>query len=176
VTRAAAFLDRDGTINESPPEGEWVTRIEDFRLLPGAVDGMTRLARCGHLLVVTSNQRGVAKGLVSQELLRAAEQAVQEALRPHGVEMAGFYYCPHELEQDCDCRKPRPGMLLQAATELDLDLDRSWMVGDSRKDVEAGMTAGCRTAYLGDEPVTGATLSVDSLEAAAISICGDPAP
>lgn len=173
MTRPAAFLDRDGTINEGPPVGEWVTRMEDFRLLPGAVDGMARLARCGYVLVGVSNQRGVAKGLVAQEFLRAAEQAVQDALQPRAAEIAGFYYCPHELEEDCECRKPKPGMLLQAAAEHGLDLGASWMVGDSKKDVEAGSAAGCRTAYLGDEPEVAATLRVDSLDAAATSICRD---
>jgi D-glycero-D-manno-heptose 1,7-bisphosphate phosphatase len=173
VTRQAAFLDRDGTINESPPQGEYVTRIEDFRLLPGAVEGLGSLARCGFALVVVSNQRGVAKGLVSEELLRATEEAIQEALRPEGTEIARFYYCPHELEEECDCRKPRPGMLIRAQEDLGLDARASWMIGDSGTDIEAGKAAGCRTAYLGNEPGVGATLTAESLADAASAICAE---
>ena len=173
MKRQAAFLDRDGTINESPPEGEYVTRVEDFQLLPGAVEGIARLAGCSYTLVVVSNQRGVARGLVSQELLRTTETLLQEALRPHGAKIADFYYCTHELDEGCDCRKPLPGMLLQAASELDLDLGESWMIGDSQKDVEAGRAAGCRTIYLGSESGIGGTLTAESLEAAATSICAD---
>lgn len=171
MTRQAAFLDRDGTINQSPPQGEYVTQIEDFRLLPDAVEGMGRLARCGFALVVVSNQRGVAKGLVSEDLLRATEEAIQEALRPAGTAIARFYYCPHELEEECDCRKPRPGMLIRAQEELGLDASASWMIGDSGTDIEAGRAAGCRTAYLGDEPRVGATLTAASLADAASEIC-----
>jgi len=174
VTRRAAFLDRDGTINENPPPHEYVTRIEDFRLLPGAAQGMARLGDCGHALVVVSNQRGVARGLVSQEVLRATERVLQDALRPLGAEIAGFYYCPHELDEDCDCRKPRPGMLLEAAEELSLDLGGSWMIGDSQSDMEAGSAAGCRTVYLGRKASVPATLTTESLDAAATLICVDP--
>ena len=174
VTRKAAFLDRDGTINEKPEEQKYVTRVEGFHLLPGAVRGLSNLAECGYALVVVSNQRGVARGLVSHDLLRATEEVLQEALRPHGAEIAAFYYCPHELDEDCECRKPRPGMLLQAASELDLDLGASWMIGDSPSDIAAGRSAGCRTVYLGDQAEPDSTLGADSLEAAATSICADP--
>jgi D-glycero-D-manno-heptose 1,7-bisphosphate phosphatase len=148
-----------------------VTRIEDFRILPGALEGMARLAACGYALVVVSNQRGVARGLVSDEVLRATEAALDRGLEPHGVRVAGFYYCPHEIAEECDCRKPKPGLLLAAAEELDLDLGASWMVGDSHSDVEAGAAAGCRTAYLGSEQGVDATLSAGSLDEAAAAIC-----
>jgi D-glycero-D-manno-heptose 1,7-bisphosphate phosphatase len=173
VNRRAAFLDRDGTINRRPPEHEYVTRTEDFALLPRAIEGMARLAGCGHTLVVVSNQRGVARGLVSEEVLEQTEGLLQDALRPHGAEVAAFYYCPHELSEDCDCRKPRPGMLLEAASNLGVDLSSSWMIGDSPADIGAGEAAGCLTAYLGDEPGVAATVRAESLDAAANSICAD---
>lgn len=176
LKRKAAFLDRDGTINEKPPEHEYVTRIEDFRLLPDAVEGMAQLARCGHALVIVSNQRGVARGQVSRELLEATEEVLQDTLRRHEAEIAGFYYCPHELDENCECRKPRPGMLLQAGSELALDLRDSWMIGDSPSDVEAGRAAGCRTAYLGDAADVDATLRADSLSDAGTAICGSASP
>src|SRR3954453_7452622 len=100
VRRKAAFLDRDGTINEKPGEHEYVTRVEGFHLLPGAVQGLTKLADCGYALVVGSNQRGIASGLVQHDLLRATEEVLQQALPPPGAEMAGHYYCPYGLDQD----------------------------------------------------------------------------
>jgi D-glycero-D-manno-heptose 1,7-bisphosphate phosphatase len=166
------FLDRDGTINQSPAEGGYVTRVEDFHVLPGAAEGMAKLAGCGYALVVVSNQRGVAKGLTSEDVLRATEEVVHDALRAREAEVAGFYYCPHELDEGCDCRKPAPGMLLRAAADLDLDLGSSWMVGDSQSDVEAGAAAGCKTAFLGTQQDTAATIAADSLADAADVICG----
>lgn len=154
-----------------PPAHAYVTQIEDFELLPGALEGMERLASCAYRLVVVSNQRGISRGLVTEEALRATETALQAALRPLGAEIEGFYYCPHEIADDCDCRKPKPGLLIRAAAELDLDLETSWMIGDSPSDVEAGASAGCRTAYLRDGAEVPATLIADSLEQAAEAIC-----
>jgi D-glycero-D-manno-heptose 1,7-bisphosphate phosphatase len=165
----AAFLDRDGTINRRPPPHEYVTRLEDFELLPGAVDGIAALSQCGFTLVVVSNQRGLARGMLTVEVLRATETVLQDALRPLGAEIAGFHYCPHDTDEDCGCRKPAPGMLLRAADELDLDLGSSWMIGDSESDVEAGTAAGCRTVSLGE--AKGATLSAATLPEAAELVC-----
>jgi D-glycero-D-manno-heptose 1,7-bisphosphate phosphatase len=135
---------------------------------------MRRLAGCGYLLVVASNQRGIARGLLTDDVLRATERALQEALAPHGVRIAGFYYCPHEIAEECDCRKPKPGLLLRAAEELGVDLGASWMVGDSPADIEAGESAGCSTAYLGQGPGVSADLTAESLEEAAALICERP--
>jgi D-glycero-D-manno-heptose 1,7-bisphosphate phosphatase len=155
-----------------PPEHEYVTRPEDFELLPGALDGIAELARCGFTLAVVSNQRGIARGLVDASVLDEIERRLQAALEPLGARIAGFYYCPHMDEDDCDCRKPKPGLLLDAAGDLGLDLEASWMIGDSLSDVQAGAAAGCRTAYLGPDPGIEATLSAPSLELAAPAICG----
>jgi D-glycero-D-manno-heptose 1,7-bisphosphate phosphatase len=149
-----------------------VTRVEEFRLLPGAIEGMARLAACGYELVIASNQRGIARGLVGEAVLGEVEAAIQRALEPRGVGVSGFYYCPHQTDDPaCDCRKPKPGMLLRAASELDLDLSRSWMIGDSPSDVAAGAAAGTLTAYIGSEAEPGATLRAVSLKAAAAEIC-----
>ena len=173
MSRPAAFLDRDGTINRRPPPHQYVSQLEDFELLPGAVEGMASLAACGYTLVLASNQRGIARDLVSEDFLRASEAALHEALAADGVEIGGFYYCPHEIEEGCDCRKPQPGMLLRAAAELGLNLESSWMVGDSASDVEAGAAAGCRTAAIGPEAAAAeATVTAGSLREAAELICG----
>ncbi len=148
-----------------------MTRLDDFELLPGAVEGMAHLAACGLTLVVASNQRGIARGIVSEGFLRASEAALQAELSLLGAEISGFYYCPHGIEEDCDCRKPRPGMLLRAAGDLDLDLASSWMVGDSASDVEAGSAAGCRTAAIGPETIERATITAPTLQRAAELIC-----
>jgi D-glycero-D-manno-heptose 1,7-bisphosphate phosphatase len=149
MTRAAAFVDRDGTINERPPPHQYVARAEDFRWLPGAQEGLVRLAAAGLRLVVVSNQRGIARGLVSWETIHGIEAEIQDRLGSQGVAVESFRYCPHELAADCPCRKPRPGMLLDAARDLGLDLPSSWMIGDSASDVEAGRAAGCLTALVG---------------------------
>ena len=127
------------------------------------------------MLAVVSNQRGVARGLVSHETLTAIEAEIQAALAPHGVQIAAFRYCPHELDGGCDCRKPKPGMILALAGELQIDLARSWMIGDSVSDVEAGRAAGTRTALIATAGV--ADLVGDSLGdvAAVIARQGDHA-
>jgi D-glycero-D-manno-heptose 1,7-bisphosphate phosphatase len=149
VSRSAAvFLDRDGVLNVRPPEHEYVTDPDGFEWLPGAAEGVALLNRAGYRVVVVSNQRGVARGVVSQETLTAIETRITEGLRDAGGHVEAYYYCPHDLSETCDCRKPRPGLLLQAVEELGLDLGRSAMIGDAESDVEAGRAAGCGTTIL----------------------------
>jgi len=109
---------------------------------------MVRLAKTSRPLVVVSNQRGVSRGLVSPSTLLAIETRIQEALAVHGCRVEAFRYCLHDIIDGCECRKPRPGLLLSAARDLHLDLVHSWMIGDSEADVEAGRSAGCRTILL----------------------------
>jgi D-glycero-D-manno-heptose 1,7-bisphosphate phosphatase len=148
--KRAAFLDRDGVINRKANEGEYVTRWEDFHFLSGAAAGIAMLNAAGWSVIVISNQRCVAKGLLSREGLESIHRRMQEELAVAGARLDGIYYCPHEKE--CECRKPAPGMLLKAAKEHQLDLQASWMVGDSETDVEAGKRAGCKTAQLVRSP------------------------
>jgi D-glycero-D-manno-heptose 1,7-bisphosphate phosphatase len=148
MSRPAAFVDRDGTINAQPPEHDYVTSEAGFVWLPGAVDGLVRLASAGYVLTVVSNQRGVARGMVTTELLTQIEQRIQTELGGYGCEIAAFRYCVHDHDARCDCRKPKPGLILQLADELGLDLVRSWMIGDSASDVQAGKAAGCMTALV----------------------------
>jgi D-glycero-D-manno-heptose 1,7-bisphosphate phosphatase len=145
--------------------------MSQFRILPGTIEGLVRLAGCGFALVVVSNQRGLTRGAVTEGLLRAAEAALQSELAPHGVRIEGFYYCPHEVDANCECRKPKPGLLLRAAEDLALDLSGSWMIGDSEADVEAGRAAGCKTLLLGNQDGGSATAVADSLPSAAELVC-----
>lgn len=139
--RAAAFLDRDGILNARPAPHDCVRDVAELELLPGVGEAVRTLVDSGYEVVVVSNQRGVARGLVTLETLHAIEERLRrEARRP-----IGFYYCTHDEHEGCDCRKPKPGLLLQAARELGLDLARSTMIGDSESDVGAGRAAGART-------------------------------
>ncbi len=146
--KRAVFLDRDGVINHKAAEGEYVTRWEDFHFLPGAVEAISSLDRAGWSVIVISNQRCVAKGLLTIAELEAIHQKMLEELARAGAKLDGIYYCPHDGESLCLCRKPSPGMLLTAAQEHQIDLTSSWMVGDSESDIEAGKRAGCGTVRI----------------------------
>ncbi len=150
MSRPAAFLDRDGTLNLRAAKHEYVTSEEDFVWLPGAAAGAARLARAGYVLAVVSNQRGVTRGLVTLAVLDAIEERIQRDLGPYGCAIEAFRYCFHDTRDGCDCRKPKPGMIVELARALDLDVERSWMIGDSENDVRAGTASGCRTARLGE--------------------------
>lgn len=148
----AVFLDKDGTLLEDVPHN-----VEPMlmRWTPKAAEGVRLLAEAGYRLVVVSNQSGVARGLFREEALVGVRRRLDEMFQAIGVSLDGFYYCPHYAEGTvwpyavvCDCRKPLPGLLLRAAREHQLDLARSWMVGDILDDVEAGRRAGCRTILL----------------------------
>ena len=166
MSRPAAFLDRDGTLNVRAAEHHYVCSPDDFEWLPGAAAGAARLAKAGYALVVVSNQRGLARGLVTHAVLREIEALIQAGLEAEGCRVEAFRYCPHDLADACACRKPMPGLLLDAAADLDLDLAASWMIGDADSDVRAGQAAGCRTALIGTASGTTADLTAPSLDAA----------
>jgi D-glycero-D-manno-heptose 1,7-bisphosphate phosphatase len=160
VSRPAAFIDRDGVINELIPDPvsgrpESPLRVSDVRLVPGASAALVRLATAGRCLVGVSNQPAAAKGLVPVSQLHEVQDRVLELLAADGVRFDDFQLCLHhpegvvpELSGPCRCRKPEPGMLLDAAAALDLDLTASWMVGDTDGDVQAGRAAGCLTVLV----------------------------
>ena len=152
VTRRAVFLDRDGTLNVRPARHDYVRSPDQFTWLPGSREALAQLARAGYVLAVVSNQRGIARGLLTQETLDGIERRIEVDLRPFRCRITSFRYCPHDVRDGCVCRKPKPGMLLELARELDLDLARSWVVGDSETDVLAARAAGCRAALVGAVP------------------------
>lgn len=153
--RRAAFLDRDGVINRKAPAGRYVTRWEEMRILPGAAAGIGLLNQAGFRVVVASNQRCVARGLITASGLEAMHRRMCEALARSGAMIDAIYYCPHEGHPPCACRKPAPGMLLAAASDYKLELAASWMIGDSNSDVTAGIKAGCRTVLLAKDGQSG---------------------
>jgi histidinol-phosphate phosphatase family protein len=174
--RRAAFVDRDGTLNVRPAEHDYVRSLTGFAWLPGALDGLVALDRAGYVLAVVSNQRGVARGLVSPAVLTQIEDLIQRDLEARGARISAFRYCLHDESDACDCRKPKPGLILDLARELDLDVAASWMIGDSGTDIEAGRRAGCRTALVSNAPARSgaADLVAPSLAEAAALIAGEP--
>jgi D-glycero-D-manno-heptose 1,7-bisphosphate phosphatase len=155
----AVFLDRDGIIcdlvvdpSSGTPESPY--RAEDVRILDGVSAALEALAGAGMILVVASNQPAAAKGIATPEALAEVHRRVVELLGPSRGSISAWRYCYHHpdardpLLRECECRKPKPGMLRDAARDLALDLERSWMVGDADRDIEAGAAAGCRTALV----------------------------
>ncbi len=143
MPRPAVFIDRDGTLNV---EKNYVHKWEDWEWIPGAVDAIKRLNAAGYLVIVVTNQAGIARGYYTEADVLSLHQCVDEDLGSQGGRINGYYYCPHHPEhgevRDCDCRKPEPGMLLAAARERDIDLPRSFMIGDKAADIEAGLAVG----------------------------------
>ena len=155
----AIFLDRDGTINEYVG---FLTDINDFRLAPGAGEAVKRINQSGYLAIVITNQPVIARGEVTVAQLDEIHKRMETLLGEDGAFVNAIYYCPHhphkgyagevaELKIDCDCRKPKAGLLYRAAEDFNIDLTRSWMIGDGETDVECGKNGGCHTAKIGEK-------------------------
>ncbi len=149
MTRPAVFLDRDGTLLE---EAGYLDRLERLVFFPFTIDAVRLLNRAGLAVVVVTNQAGIARGIFKESFVAEAHQHITDRLAAGGARVDGFYYCPHhpeavieEFRRTCECRKPKPGMLTRAAADLDLALDRSFVVGDRWHDLEAGQQVGART-------------------------------
>jgi len=142
LPRSAVFLDRDGTLIE---DMRYPRDSSQVRLLPGAAEALRQLKEAGFALIVVSNQSGLGRGLITPEEAAAVHARFVGLLAEAGVTLDACYYCPHAPEAGCDCRKPKPGLLLRAAVEHGLDLPTSVMVGDKLSDVDAGNAAGCRS-------------------------------
>lgn len=140
--RPAVFLDRDGTLNEHV---EYIHEVEKFRLIPGAVEALKRLKDHGFRLVVVTNQPGIGMGYFSKEDFFRVNREFLKLVRAGGVTLDRVYFCPHSDNDRCDCRKPATGLIERAVAELNLDLTRSFVVGDMTGDVELGRKAGCRS-------------------------------
>jgi len=148
----AVFLDKDGTLIPDIPynvDGNLVTLDE------GVVEGLQLLQSYGYLLVIVTNQSGLAHGYFTLEQLDTVRNTIKKMCSKIGIYLDGFYYCPHHpngtipgYKAECECRKPQPGLLLKAAGDMDIDLSSSWMIGDILNDVEAGNRAGCKTILI----------------------------
>ncbi|MFW9604023.1 MAG: D-glycero-beta-D-manno-heptose 1,7-bisphosphate 7-phosphatase [Trichlorobacter sp.] len=145
--KKAVFLDRDGTVNI---EKEYLHTIDEFEFTERAPEAIRMLNQAGYLVVVVSNQSGIARGYYNQEAVLTLHRAVDRLLADSGARVDAWYFCPHHPDVpldggECDCRKPSPGMLISAAADLGIDCHASWMIGDKEIDVRAGQAAGCRT-------------------------------
>jgi D-glycero-D-manno-heptose 1,7-bisphosphate phosphatase len=181
MSRRAAFIDRDGVLNE---EREFVHRNEDFVLVPGAIEALRALQDAGYALVIITNQSGIARGLYTEADYLAFTAQMRARLEAEGVRLDAVEHCPHlpdapvaRYRLDCDCRKPRPGMLTRAIRALDIDPQASFLVGDRLSDLEAGRAAGVgrcflvRTGYsLSEAAVIGADGVYDDLLACVTAV------
>lgn len=154
----AVFLDRDGTINQYKG---FLRDIDDFWLIKGVCEAIRKINASGYLAIVVTNQPVIARGELTYEGLTKIHNKMETLLGQEGAYIDAIYFCPHhpdggfegeilELKRQCSCRKPEPGMLLQAAIDFNIDLSKSWMVGDSRNDIDAGKSAGCETVLIGN--------------------------
>jgi D-glycero-D-manno-heptose 1,7-bisphosphate phosphatase len=149
MTNRAVFLDKDGTLI---PDVPYNVDVEQITLQKNILAGLAKLQAKGYKLIIISNQAGVAKGYFTEEKLAHVSDKMRDLFNANGLKLDGFYYCPHHPKGviigyniDCNCRKPKPGMLLRAARDHNIDLEASWMIGDILNDVEAGNRAGCKT-------------------------------
>lgn len=146
------FLDRDGVVNEKMPEGQYVTSWKEFRLLPAVADAIGRLNRAGLRVILVSNQRGISLGLYTAGDVDLIHAQLLEALESHGAHLDGIFYCPHD-KNECDCRKPLPGLFHQAAREFpDIQPQTSVMIGDSLSDIEFGQRLGMTCIFIEGDP------------------------
>jgi len=136
------ILDRDGVINEDSPD--YIKSVDEFVFLPGSVQAMADLSRAGYTLVVATNQSGLGRGLFDLDDLEAMHEKLNAAVNEAGGEIAGIFYCPHTPDDGCDCRKPEPGLLDAIADELGTPVKGAWIIGDSLRDLEAGVARGCK--------------------------------
>jgi D-glycero-D-manno-heptose 1,7-bisphosphate phosphatase len=173
MPREAVFLDRDGTLIE---EVHYLATPEQVRLIPGAAEAVRKLNDAGVLVVVVTNQAGVARGYFPESRVAEVHARLSALFAEHGAKIDAYYFCPHHPTEgvdlyrvECECRKPKPGLLLTAARELDIDLAQSWMIGDKLADSGAGVAAGCRAILVrtghGHELPTDAN-AVDDIAAA----------
>lgn len=146
----AVFLDRDGVITQDPPH--YAHRLDQLKLIPRSAEAIRLLNENGFKVIVVSNQSGIARGYYQEKDIKIFNHAMEEELKKKGAYIDAIYYCPHHPDAeivayriDCDCRKPKPGMLKHAEIDFDLDLKESFMIGDKRSDILAGHAAGCKT-------------------------------
>lgn len=166
-TISAVFLDRDGVINEKAPEGEYVTAWDRFRFLPRALEGLALLAALDVPVIVATNQRGIARGAMTEGDLEDIHTRMLEQIGAHRGRIDAIYHCPHE--DGCKCRKPLPGMFERAAREHALELDRSVVIGDRRSDMDAAAAVGAQRILIlasGELPLPDEQSAADLLAAA----------
>lgn len=155
LQKQAIFLDRDGVINKKMPEGEYVEQWSEFSFLPGVLETFRILSEKAFLIIVVTNQRCIARGIITEERLREIHENMVREIKNNGGNIDAIYFCPHDISDDCSCRKPKPGMLFSARDDfrnkgIEIDLKNSYIIGDSEKDILAGKAMGLKTIKIGE--------------------------
>lgn len=170
MTDIAVFVDRDGTMAK---DVHYCSRPEDFELFPNTAKAIRLLNEHGLRVIVITNQSGIARGYFTEDTLASIHEKMITALAKEGARVDAIYYCPHHPDNKCECRKPKPNLVLKAAKEHNIDLKRSFMVGDLQMDIELGKAVGCKTILVrsplvNNEMVNPDAIALDLLEAAQI--------
>ena len=142
------FVDRDGVINQE--RSDYVKSISELEIYPNVSKNIKLLKDAGFLVIVITNQSAVNRGIITHEMINQIHNSIQDHLKKYGTFLDGFYYCPHVPDENCNCRKPKPGLLQKAILELNVDLNSSWMIGDSDSDIEAADSVGCKAIKISD--------------------------
>lgn len=145
VENRALFLDRDGIINQKALEGDYIKSLKELKIIEDIYRSIKLVREKGWVVVVVTNQRGVARGLMSEEDVELIHQQVNFELKKREVHIDGFFWCKHDYSDNCNCRKPKPGLFLKAAKQFNINLSKSYYIGDTETDLIAGINAGVRT-------------------------------
>ena len=143
LKRRVIFIDRDGVINYN--RDDYVKSWDEFKFIPGAKEAVKRINQSSKMLIMITNQSPIGRGIFTHDTLDKIHKKMLHELGKAGGYIDAIYYCPHKPDDNCECRKPKPGLILKAAKDFNIDLANSWMVGDSDSDIEAGVEAGCKT-------------------------------
>jgi histidinol-phosphate phosphatase family protein len=170
VKKPAIFLDRDGAINRKMPEGDYVKEWSEFSFLPGVLEAVRLLKENGFLIVVITNQRCVATGVITEGRLKEIHERMLNEIRKCGGDIDAIYFCPHDVSDRCNCRKPEPGMILRAikdfrACNMEVDLEKSYAIGDSEKDITSAKALGIKAIKIGEHSHAADMNKKDLLEA-----------
>jgi len=136
------FLDRDGVINKE--RSDYVKSISELEIFPNVAKNVELLKNAGFLVVIITNQSAINRGLITHEMVSQIHDSIQNYLKANGTYVDGFFYCPHKPDENCNCRKPKSGLLNKAILELNIDINSSWMIGDNDSDIEASTSIGCK--------------------------------
>lgn len=151
TSKKVIFLDRDGVINKKPEKAEYIKSWQDFEFLPGSKEAIKLLNKKGYKVFIISNQAGIARGAMTETDLQNIHKNMEKALKITGAKIDGIYYCPHGWDENCSCRKPKPGMLLQASQDYFIDLTKALFIGDDERDEQAGEAVGCKTILVSQQ-------------------------
>jgi D-glycero-D-manno-heptose 1,7-bisphosphate phosphatase len=151
--KKVVFLDRDGVINRKAPKAAYVRSWREFVFLPGVIQAIALLTKHHYKIFIVTNQAGIARGLMTEQDLKRIHIRMKDELARHDAKIEGIYFCPHGWDEGCKCRKPKAGMFYQAARDHDLDLTKTYFIGDDERDLAAGNAAGCRT-FLADSEMS----------------------